>query len=133
MSEPGNSRRERLLLTRDGTAKLDSYLRSQLLGQVFTCGDVAVRVLGWDKNATRVEVKPIIVDNDVRSGNMIPLLTPVWEGKECMELDIGSFGQFTLRRQCYEIYTQLVVWNGTYTEWTSYNRNLEWVTVCRYA
>lgn len=123
----------KLLLTRDGTDKLCSYLHRHLLGQVFTAGILAVRVIGFNDVMSQVEVEPIRVDDDVRRGNMMPILESQWKGKNCMQLDIGQFGQFTLLQQGYIIYTQLIDWNGKGTEWVSYNRHLEWDEVCRYA
>ncbi len=125
--------REKLLLTRDGTDKLRSYLNRHLLGQVFLAGHVAVRAVGYNDQMTQCEVEAIVVDDDVRHGNMPFILASQWKGKNCMQLDIGQFGQPTLCKQDYLIYTPLSDWSGKGTEWTMYNRHLEWKEVLRYA
>lgn len=127
--------RSRLLQARDGQQVLESYLRHHLLGQVFTCGDKAVRVTGWCSDTSRVECALIALHEATRRGDWAPLLAPEWHDLNHihMELDIGSAGQFTLIADGYRVYSQLIEWTGQYTEWTSYNRHLDWDKVCRYA
>lgn len=123
--------RGRLLEAKLGD-KLESYLRGHLLGKIFcTKGRPSVRVIGWNPTMAQVEVAEIVIDAAVERGDIRPLTQPCWLGKDAMQLDVGAFGQFTLC-QIGRLYSQWVDWNGEGTDWTRYNRGMDWVTLCRW-